>query len=171
MIREILVYPNKLLRELSKDVTQFDAHLHALLQDMYDTMVAKEGIGLASIQIGVPLNVIIINLVNEEGEQNRENLYEIINPVIVEKDGLTIYQEGCLSVPGYYDEIERAAHIKVVYCDRDGNKCEEEFTDLMAIAVQHEMDHLKGRLFIEKLSYLKRKKFEKEWKKKQKAGK
>jgi len=171
MIREILVYPNKFLRETSKDVVHFDAHLHALLQDMYDTMVTKEGIGLASIQIGVPLNVIIINLVDEEGEQSSENLYEIINPVILEKDGLTIYQEGCLSVPGYYDEIERAAHIKVVYFDRDGNRCEEEFTDLMAIAIQHEMDHLKGRLFIEKLSYLKRKKFEKEWKKKQKAGK
>jgi len=171
MIREVLVYPNKLLRETSKDVVHFDAHLHMLLQDMFDTMVAKEGIGLASIQIGVPLNIIIINLVDEEGEQNNENLYEIINPVILEKDGLTIYQEGCLSVPGYYDEIERAAHIKVAYFDRDGNRYEEEFTDLMAIAVQHEMDHLKGRLFIEKLSYLKRKKFEKEWKKKLKAGK
>jgi peptide deformylase len=107
----------------------------------------------------------------EDGAQLSENLYEIINPVIVEKDGLTIYQEGCLSVPGYYDEVERAAHIKLRYFDRNGEQHEEEFTDLMAIAVQHEMDHLKGRLFIEKLSYLKRKKFEKEWKKKQKAGK
>lgn len=171
MIKDVLVYPNKLLRETSKDVTQFDAHLHALLQDMYDTMVAKEGIGLASIQIGVPLNIILINLVDDEGHQNIEDLYEIINPTILEKDGLTIYQEGCLSVPGYYDEVERAAHIKVSYYDRDGTLHEEEFTGLMAIAVQHEMDHLKGRLFIEKLSYLKRKKFEKEWKKKQKAGK
>jgi peptide deformylase len=171
MIREILVYPNKLLRETSKEVTHFDVHLHTLLHDMYETMVAKEGIGLAAIQVGVPLNVLIINLVDEEGCQTTENLYEMINPIILEKDGLTIYQEGCLSVPGYYDEIERAAHIKVAYCDRDGNRCEEEFTDLMAIAVQHEMDHLKGRLFIEKLSYLKRKKFDKEWKKKQKAGK
>jgi peptide deformylase len=171
MIREVLVYPNKLLRETSKDVTHFDAHLHTLLQDMYDTMICREGIGLAAIQIRVPLNVLIINLVNEDGAQLSENLYEIINPVIVEKDGLTIYQEGCLSVPGYYDEVERAAHIKLRYFDRNGEQHEEEFTDLMAIAVQHEMDHLKGRLFIEKLSYLKRKKFEKEWKKKQKAGK
>ncbi len=171
MIREVLVYPNKLLRETSKDVTYFDAHLHTLLQDMYDTMICREGIGLAAIQIRVPLNVLIINLVNEDGAQLSENLYEIINPVIVEKDGLTIYQEGCLSVPGYYDEVERAAHIKLRYFDRNGEQHEEEFTDLMAIAVQHEMDHLKGRLFIEKLSYLKRKKFEKEWKKKQKAGK
>lgn len=171
MIQEILVYPNKILREVSKEVTSFDTSLHKLLTDMYDTMVFKEGIGLAAIQIGVPLNVLIINLVDEEGIQKIENLYEIINPVILQKDGITVYQEGCLSVPGYYDEVERAAHIKLRYCDRNGIQHEKEFTDLMAIAVQHEMDHLKGHLFIEKLSYLKRKKFEKEWKKKPKVGK
>ena len=103
--------------------------------------------------------------------QKPENLFEIINPHILEKDGLTTYQEGCLSVPGYYDDVERASHIKVTYLDREGKKYEEEFMDLMAIAVQHEMDHLRGHLFIEKLSYLKRKKFEKDWKKQQKAGK
>lgn len=171
MIQEVLVYPNKILREVSKDVTSFDSSLHTLLENMYDTMVFKEGIGLAAIQIGVPLNVLIINLVDEEGMQKIENLYEIINPIIIEKNGFTTYQEGCLSVPGYYDEIERAEHIKLRYFDRNGNQHEREFTDLMAIAVQHEMDHLQGRLFIEKLSYLKRKKFEKEWKKKPKVGK
>lgn len=171
MVKEILVYPNKALREKSKDVTSFDPSLHALLDDMYDTMVSKEGIGLAAIQIGVALNVLIINLVDEEGMQKPENLFEMINPHIVEKNGLTTYQEGCLSVPGYYDDVERASHIKVTYFDRYGKKYEEEFMDLMAIAVQHEMDHLKGHLFIEKLSYLKRKKFEKDWKKQQKAGK
>lgn len=169
MILEILTYPNKLLREKSKDVTAFDSTLHLLLDNMYDTMVYKEGIGLAAIQVGVDLNVLIINLVDEEGMQKKENLYEIINPVITEKDGLVVYQEGCLSVPGYYDEVERAEHIKLAYYDRHGVKHEESFKDLMAIAVQHEMDHLLGRLFIEKISYLKRKKFEKEWKKKQKA--
>ena len=171
MVKEILVYPNKVLREKSKDVTSFDPSLHTLLDDMYDTMVSREGIGLAAIQIGVALNVLIINLVDEEGIQKPENLFEIINPHIVEKNGLTTYQEGCLSVPGYYDDVERASHIKVTYFDREGKKYEEEFMDLMAIAVQHEMDHLKGHLFIEKLSYLKRKKFEKDWKKQQKAGK
>ena len=168
MIRDVLVYPNKILREVSKDVTSFDTSLHNLLTDMYDTMVFKEGIGLAAIQIGIPLNVLIINLVDEEGIQKIENLYEIINPVIIEKNGLTTYQEGCLSVPGYYDEVERAEEIKLRFHDGNGILHEKEFTDLMAIAVQHEMDHLNGRLFIEKLSYLKRKKFEKEWKKKQK---
>lgn len=171
MIHEILVYPNKILRETSKDVIHFDATLHELLDDMYETMITKEGIGLAAIQIGVPQNVLIINLVNEEGLQKKENLYEIINPIIIEKDGSTVYQEGCLSVPGYYDEVSRAEHIKLRFYDRMGAMHEEEFSDLMAIAVQHEMDHLTGHLFIEKLSYLKRKKFEKEWKKKYKAGK
>jgi peptide deformylase len=169
MIQEILVYPNKRLREISRDVTAFDASLQTLLQDMYDTMLFKEGIGLAAIQIGVPLNVLIINLVDEEGVQKPENLYEIINPVILKKDGHCVYQEGCLSVPGYYDDVDRASHIVLSYRDKHGNHHQEEFKDLMAIAVQHEMDHLTGHLFIEKLSYLKRKKFEKEWKKKQKV--
>ncbi len=171
MIQEVLVYPNKILREISKEVVTFDKTLHTLLDDMYDTMVFKEGIGLAAIQIGVPLNALVINLADEEGVQKRENLYEVINPKILEKDGISIYQEGCLSVPGYYDEVERAEHITLSYQDRMGQVHEKEFDGLMAIALQHEMDHLRGRLFIEKLSYLKRKKFEKEWKKKQKAGK
>lgn len=171
MIREVLVYPNKILREISQDVVSFDSQLHHLLQDMYDTMIAKEGIGLAAIQIGMPLNVLIINLVDEEGMQRPEKLYEIINPVIIEKNGTIVYQEGCLSVPGYYDEVERAEHIVLSYYDRNGKNHQEAFSELMAIAVQHEMDHLKGHLFIEKLSYLKRRKFEKEWKKKPKIGK
>lgn len=171
MIREILVYPNKVLREISKDVTSFTEELHTLLRDMHETMVFKEGIGLAAIQIGVPLNVLIINLVDEHGIQNPEDLYEIINPVILEKDGSAVYQEGCLSVPGYYDDVERAEHIVLSYYDKEGKQHKKEFYDLMAIAVQHEMDHLKGHLFIEKLSYLKRRKFEKEWKKKPKMEK
>lgn len=171
MIREILVYPNKILREVSKDVTSFGDELHSLLNDMYETMVFKEGIGLAAIQIGVPLNVLLINLVDEDGIQKPEELFEIINPVILKKNGAVVYQEGCLSVPGYYDEVERAEHIVLRYHDKEGNQHQKEFSGLMAIAVQHEMDHLKGHLFIEKLSYLKRRKFEKEWKKKPKMGK
>lgn len=171
MIQEILVYPDKRLREPSLDVMHFDTNLHTLLDDMYDTMTFKEGIGLAAIQIGVAQNVLLVNLVDEQGNQKKEDLYEIINPVILEKDGVIVYQEGCLSVPGYYEEVERAEHVKLAYFDRNGTRHEKEFTDLMAIAIQHEMDHLSGRLFIEKLSYLKRRKFEKEWKKKQKAGK
>ncbi len=171
MIRDVLVYPNKRLRVKSKDVVDFNKELHCLLEDMKDTMYANEGIGLAAIQIGVDKNVLIINLTDEDGEQNHENLFEIINPVILEAEGSITYQEGCLSVPTVYEEIERKEKIKVRYYNRDGIMIEEELEGIMAIAFQHELDHLNGHLFIEKLSYLKRKKFEKEWKKKLKEGK
>ncbi|MBE0491541.1 MAG: peptide deformylase [Sulfurospirillum sp.] len=170
MKREILVYPDKRLRQKSRDVIAFDGQLHTLLDDMKETMYASEGIGLAAIQIGVAENVLIIHLINEENEQNEHDLYEMINPSIIKGLGKIIYQEGCLSVPGYYDEVERFEQIEVVYYDRFGNKIQREFDGLMSVAFQHELDHLKGHLFIEKLTYLKRKKFEKEWKKKRKAG-
>jgi len=171
MVREVLVYPDRRLKQVSKDITQFDTELHILLEDMRETMYAKEGIGLAAIQIGVAKNVLLISLVNEDDEQKLEDLHEVINPIILEAEGSVTYQEGCLSVPTIYEEVERKEHIKVRYYDRYGNKIEKELDGLMAIAFQHELDHLKGHLFIEKLSYLKRKKFEKEWKKKLKEGK
>ncbi len=171
MIREILVYPNKKLKKISKEVEEFDESLHSLLEDMKETMYANEGIGLAAIQIGVPKRVLIINLTDEDGNQNPDDLVEIINPEIIEADGKTIYQEGCLSVPSIYEEVERFEKIKVKYQDRFGKVVEEKLDGLMSIAFQHESDHLNGKLFIEKLSYLKRKKFEKEWKKKLKERK
>ena len=171
MIREILVYPDKRLRLKSKDVMAFDADLHTLLDDMYETMIAKEGIGLAAIQVGIAKNILIINLADEEGIQKKEELVEVINPKITHKEGEEVYQEGCLSVPGYYDDVKRAQKIKVEYFNRFGEKIVQELDGLLAIAMQHEMDHLLGHLFIEKLSYLKRKKFEKEWKKKIKVDK
>jgi len=171
MVREVLVYPDKRLKVVSKDVEKFDDKLHSLLEDMKETMYASDGIGLAAIQIGVAQNVLIINLSDEDGEQHPENLVEVINPVILEADGSVTYQEGCLSVPSVYEDITRNESIKVRYFDRHGVMIEKELEGLMAIAFQHELDHLKGHLFIEKLSYLKRKKFEKEWKKKLKEGK
>jgi len=167
MIREIVVYPDKRLKLVSKEIKEFDEKLHTLLDDMYETMIAKNGIGLAAIQIGIDLQALIINLVREDEEkQFKEDLIEVINPKILEMDGETTYQEGCLSVPEYYDDVKRAEHIKVSFFDREGNEHIKEYNGLMAIAFQHEMDHLNGHLFIEKLSFLKRKKFEKEWKKK-----
>ncbi|MEA3490934.1 MAG: peptide deformylase [Campylobacterota bacterium] len=169
MIRDIIIYPDKLLKSLSREVEQFDETLHTLLDDMYETMVAKNGVGLAAIQIAVPLRVLIINVPIEvaEGEpdQPKSNTLEIINPVIVEESGSTMYQEGCLSVPGVYEDIERYSYAKIDYFDRHGNSCTTEDDKFLAIAIQHEMDHLNGKVFIEKLSYTKRKRFEKEWKK------
>lgn len=180
MIREIVVYPDKRLKLISKEVTIFDAGLHELLDDMYETMCACGGVGLASIQIGVDSRVLIINIPIEdpEGEnygeeclksdQPKSNTIEMINPIIIQKDGSELFQEGCLSIPGVYEDIERAKHVVVEYMDRNGEKQSIENDQFLAVAIQHEMDHLDGKVFIEKLSYIKRKKFEKDWKKKMK---
>jgi peptide deformylase len=176
MVRDIVVYPDRRLKEISREVESFDSELHRLLDDMYDTMIAKNGVGLAAIQVGVPLRVLIINIpLGEESDdpskvQPRENTLEVINPVILEADGKNRYQEGCLSVPGYFEEVDRYKKVKVEYRDRNGGRHIIEDDDFLSIALQHEMDHLDGKLFIEKLSIIKRKKFEKEWKKRQKRG-
>lgn len=170
MIREIVTYPNPILRKKSQDVTVFDKELHTLLDDMYETMLHESGVGLAAIQVGVDKNVLIINLPIEDeddpncGKQLKENLIEAINPVITHKDGAQVFNEGCLSVPGFNAEITRAKHIVVEYHNRDGQKQKMECEGFLAVAWQHEMEHLSGHVFIENLSYLKRKKFEKEWK-------
>jgi peptide deformylase len=166
MIREVITYPNKLLRLKSKDVEQFDSELHTLLDDMYDTMMIESGVGLAAIQVAVPLNVLIINLPNEEDIQDKIDLIEAINPVVTHKDGTQVFTEGCLSVPGFSEDVTRAQHIIVEYFNRFGEKLTMECEDFLAVAWQHEMEHLSGHLFIEHLSIIKRKKFEKEWKKK-----
>ncbi len=167
MIREVITYPNKLLRVKSKNVVKFDSELHMLLDDMYETMIAENGVGLAAIQVAIPLNILIINLPSgEEDIQEKENLIEAINPVITHKDGTQVFVEGCLSVPGFNEEVKRAQHIIVEYFNRDGEKQTMEAEDFLAVAWQHEMEHLSGHLFIEHLSIVKRKKFEKEWKKK-----
>src|SRR5574344_1411900 len=160
MIREIITYPNKLLRTKSKDVEEFNSELHALLDDMYETMIAASGVGLAAIQIAVPLNVLIIN-----------PIIEAINPKITHKDRELVYQEACLSVPGFYEDITRAKHIVVEYFNRFGEKQTMECEDFLAVAWQHEMEHLSGHVFIENLSFTKRQKFEKEWKNRKKSKK
>ncbi len=166
MIREIITYPNKLLRTKSSDVQKFDEELHTLLDDMYETMIHSSGVGLAAIQVAIPLNVLIINLPNEEEIQDKEDLIEAINPIITHKDGVQTFVEGCLSVPGFNEEVKRADHIVVEYFDRHGEKQIMETDGFLSVAWQHEMEHLSGHLFIENLSIIKRKKFEKEWKKK-----
>ena len=165
MIQTVITYPNKKLKEVSKPVEKFNEELHTLLDDMYETMMSQNGVGLAAIQIAIDQRVLILNIPDEENEQHKENLIEMINPNIIASDGETSYQEGCLSVPGFYEDITRFETVKVSYFDRDGNPQELEADELLSVAIQHEMDHLEGKLFIEKLSYAKRKKFEKELKK------
>ncbi|WP_456392553.1 peptide deformylase [Nitratifractor sp.] len=171
MIRDIVVYPDKRLKMVSEPVERFDEELHTLLDDMYETMIAKNGVGLAAIQVGVPLRVLIINVPVETDsedprvQQPKENTLEVINPVILDAEGKTRYQEGCLSVPGYFEEVDRYKEVRIEYQDRYGKKHIIEDDEFLSIALQHEIDHLDGKVFVEKLSIIKRKKFEKEWKK------
>ena len=173
MILPIVTYPDKRLKLISKPVLDFTADLHTFLDDMYETMIETNGIGLAAIQVDRAIDVLIINLPNddEEGTQTRDNLLEIINPVITHSEGSTVYQEGCLSVPKFYEDVERFEKISITYHDRHGKACILEAEELLSIAIQHEVDHLEGKLFIEKLSYARRKKFEKEYKRMQKEQK
>ncbi len=168
MVRDIVIYPDKRLKQISKEVTAFDSELHDLLDDMYDTMVSKSGVGLAAIQIGVAKRALIINLPDDDNEdeiQVKEDTLEIINPVFIKKEGSCKHQEGCLSIPKVYEDIVRAEHVILEYQDRHGKKHTIDDNEFLAIALQHEIDHLDGKVFIEKLSFMKRKKFEKEWKK------
>jgi len=162
---EIVVYPNKILKEKSKKVEKFDKELHDLLDAMYPIMINSNGIGLAAIQVAHAKQVLILNIPDENDEQTVDGLLEIINPIITKTNGQTSYQEGCLSVPTFYEDINRHESITVNYQDRDGNTKTMEADGLLSIALQHEMDHLEGILFIDKLSYSRRKKFEKEYKK------
>jgi peptide deformylase len=176
MIHDIVIYPDPRLKLVSEEVTAFDEELHTLLEDMYETMIAKNGVGLAAIQIGVPKRVLIVNVPISQGEgepaiQPPENTLEIINPVITYRsEEMVDFEEGCLSVPGYYADITRHAMITLEYQDRHGQTHRIEDDEFLSIALQHEIDHLDGKLFIEKLSFTKRKKFEKEWKKRKKAS-
>lgn len=164
MILDVLTYPNKKLFVRSKEIEIFDEKIHKFLDDMYETMADKKGIGLAAIQVGNPIRAIVINLLNEEGLQDKNDLLEIINPQIIQKDGEILWQEGCLSVPGFYEDVKRAQSVTLKFQNRFGEFCEIKADDLLAVCIQHEIDHLDGHLFIEKIGYQKRKKFDKEFK-------
>ena len=166
MVLDIVTYPNKILKQISKPVERFDKELHKLLDDMNDTMLAKNGVGLAAIQVAVPIRALIINIGDEEGNQTDDTLIEVINPEFLTYEGVMKDTEGCLSVPDYFDEVERYEKVKVKFFDRFGNEKIMDANGLLSVAFQHETDHLDGHLFVERLDYIKRKKFEKEWKKK-----
>jgi len=165
LLLQIVTYPDKRLKTKSAEVEEFNNELHLLLDNMYETMLENNGVGLAAIQVGISKKILLVNIPDEDGTQDRDNLYEIINPVIEETKGITQHQEGCLSVPEFYEDIERFENITLSYQNRHGEKLKIEATEILSIAIQHEIDHLNGKLFIDKLPYGKRKKFEKEYKK------
>ena len=161
----IVEYPDRRLKTKSVEVIEFNEKLSKLLDAMYTMMMKSNGIGLAAIQVAHAKRVLILNIPDDNDEQNQENLLEIINPVITSQSGETVYQEGCLSVPKFYEDIKRFEKITLDYQDRYGEVKTIEADGLLSIAIQHEIDHLNGLLFIDKLSYSRRKKFEKEYKK------
>ena len=170
-VLDIITYPNKILKQISKPVDKFDNELHKLLDNMYDTMLKNNGVGLAAIQVAVPIRALLIDIGNEDGIQSKDTLIEVINPEFLTWDGNIKDTEGCLSVPDYFDEVERYKKVKVKFFDRYGKEHIIDADGLLSVAFQHETDHLDGHLFIERLDYIKRKKFEKEWKKKLKQKK
>ncbi len=155
-ILRILEFPDPRLRKKAVPVEAVDDSLRQLIDDMFETMYEAPGIGLAATQVDVHRRLLIADV-----SQDKDEPHVLINPEILGQDGSEVTEEGCLSVPGYYEEIERAERIKVRYLDRDGNEQESEFEGLLAVCVQHEVDHLQGRLFIDYLSEVKRQRIRK----------
>ncbi len=153
---KILEFPDPRLRKKAAPVETVDDELRTLIDDMFETMYDAPGIGLAATQVDVHKRLLVTDVSPDKSEP-----YTLINPVIVEKDGVTVTDEGCLSVPGYYEEVERAGHIRVRFLDRDGQEREMEAEGLLAVCIQHEMDHLEGKLFVDYLSEAKRQRIRK----------
>ncbi|MBN9231500.1 MAG: peptide deformylase [Legionella sp. 40-6] len=150
-IHKILYLPDERLREASKPVTVFDDQLQNLIEDMFETMYAARGVGLAAVQIGVHLRLSVIDV-----EGDRKNQLVIINPEITAREGEKKYEEGCLSVPGAYDSVFRAEKVTVRALDRHGKPFEITADGLLGECLQHEIDHMNGKLFIDLLSPLKK---------------
>src|SRR5579871_4340762 len=170
-LRDILILPDKRLRSVSKPVTEISDEMRTLVADMFETMYKAPGIGLAAIQVGVPVRIVVMDLSKKEGEHEPR---VFVNPELVSpSEEKSTYEEGCLSIPDVHEDVERPARVKVKYLDLDGKPHEEEAEGLFATCIQHEVDHLNGVLFIDHISKLKRdrivKKFTKAAKRAEKA--
>ncbi|TCU38511.1 peptide deformylase [Rhizobium azibense] len=153
-IKPLIILPDPVLRQVSKPIERVDADLKRLVDDMLETMYDAPGIGLAAIQVGVPRRILVID-VSREGEEKQPQIF--INPKIVKSSTeRSVYEEGCLSIPDYYAEVERPAAVSVEYLDRDGKEQTVDADGLLATCLQHEIDHLNGVLFIDHISRLKR---------------
>ena len=167
-VRPILTAPDPFLRQISKPVERVDDELRALMDDMLETMYDAPGIGLAAIQVGVPLRVIVMDLADRDEEPDPRYF---VNPEILDpSEDMSVYQEGCLSVPEFFDEVERPARCRVRYLDYDGQEQVLDAEGLLATCIQHEMDHLEGVLFIDHLSRLKRERVLKKLRKEQRLA-
>lgn len=177
-IREILTYPDARLREVSEPVTEFNAELETLTKDMIETMYDARGIGLAAPQVGVLQRVVVIDTRPRDEKGRRYNYDEmtelekkvqqplvLINPEVVSGEGNTTFDEGCLSVPGYYETVERYERVVMKAFDIHGKEFRVESDGLLGICMQHELDHLEGKLFIDRISFMRGKKIKDQIKK------
>ncbi|MEM7612077.1 MAG: peptide deformylase [Pseudomonadota bacterium] len=153
---KILEFPDPRLRTKATPVEQIDAEIKTLIADMFETMYAAPGIGLAATQVDVHKRLLVADV-----SENKDQPYVLINPEITHKDGLEVMEEGCLSVPGYFESVERADTITVRYLDREGSAQELTTDGLLAVCIQHEIDHLDGKLFVDYLSQMKRQRIRK----------
>jgi len=153
-LRDIIVLPDKRLRLKSKPVPRIDGDIRKLVEDMFETMYKAPGIGLAAIQVGVPVRLVVMDLSKKETETEPR---VFVNPEILSpSEEKSTYEEGCLSIPDVHEDVERPARVKVKYLDLDGKAHEEDADGLFATCIQHEVDHLNGVLFIDHISKLKR---------------
>lgn len=150
-ILTILEFPDDRLRKKAVPVSTVDDGTRRLVDDMFETMYDAKGVGLAATQVNIQKQIIVIDV-----SEDKDSPLCLINPEIIEKDGLKESEEGCLSVPSFYEKVKRADHIRVKALDRNGQVFEFEATDLLCVCVQHEIDHLNGKLFVDYLSPLKR---------------
>ncbi len=164
-ILNILNYPDERLRNEASPVENVDGRIARLVDDMFETMYAAPGIGLAATQVNVHEQIIVMDVA-----ENKPQPLTFINPEIITREGSQAIDEGCLSVPGVYEPVERAARIQVRAIDKQGNPFEMEADDLLAVCIQHEMDHLRGKLFVDYLSQLKRQRIRKKLQKQQKLA-
>lgn len=162
---DILRFPDERLRTKAKPVETVDDNIRQLVEDMLETMYEAPGIGLAATQVNVHKRVLVVDVSPE-----KDSPLCLINPVIIAKDGIEEREEGCLSVPGIFETVQRADHIKVKALDKDGKEFTMEAEDLLAVCIQHEMDHLEGKLFVDYLSAMKRNRIKKKLEKQLKAA-
>jgi peptide deformylase len=155
-ILKILEFPDPRLRTTATPVDVVDDALRQIISDMFETMYEAPGIGLAASQVDLHKRLLVADVTSD-----RSDPHVLINPEILEMDGQQVSEEGCLSVPGYYEEVERAEHIRVRYLDREGKVTEKEMEGMLAVCVQHEIDHLDGKLFVDYLSEAKRQRIRK----------
>jgi peptide deformylase len=167
-VLEIRKYPEKVLKQKATPVDAFDEELQALIDDMVETMYAAPGVGLAAPQVGVSKRLAVIDVSTKE---EKMPLLVLVNPVFLSKEGIIEFEEGCLSFPDYTTKVERAERVVVSAMDREGRQIEIETEGLLAIALQHEIDHLDGILLIDRISPIKRQFFKKRFQKAQKLGK